>query len=328
MRKKCALYTLLFFLLLSGCSSNEMNDEGTVSTADLSEKSISASENTQEENILENNLNMNSSVGNNYVLSEDDLTWYIELWASNLEPIMTKDQLDDIEWDEKIRPYMEYDWIGDEHIDRLMASVNSWVMQLVDLNLDGQPEMLVSEYFCDMKEDYTHVFTIQDGEVVYCGKIIADAAYRDNEVFGDLNYLPSYYIDVYQNASGEYKYLSGDDFLMETHGYYQIYENNFDGNNISCEPLVAVGFAEDMDGNKNYQFVIGNWMEGEEKNYSTYEQVMEEYMKGYEKIDIDFTVSQYQVPAFAGELPEEQQEIVRKNIMAGFAQALGYLKEE
>ena len=32
-----------------------------------------------------------------------------------------------------------------------------------------------------------------------------------------------------------------------------------------------------MDGNKNYQFVIGNWMEGEEKNYSTYEQVMEEY---------------------------------------------------
>lgn len=328
MRKKCVLYTLLFLLLLSGCSSNEMNDEGTVSTADLSEKSISASENTQEENILENNLNMNSSVENNYVLSEDDLTWYMELWASNLEPIMTKDQLDDIEWDEKIRPYMEYDWIGDEHIDRLMASVNSWVMQLVDLNLDGQPEMLVSEYFCDMKEDYTHVFTIQDGEVVYCGKIIADAAYRDNEVFGDLNYLPSYYIDVYQNASGEYKYLSSDDFLMETYGYYQIYENNFDGNNISCEPLVAVGFAEDMDGNKNHQFVIGNWMKGEEKNYSTYEQVMEEYMKGYEKIDIDFTVSQYQVPAFAGELPEEQQEIVRKNIMAGFAQALGYLKEE
>ena len=83
-----------------------------------------------------------------------------------------------------------------------------------------------------------------------------------------------------------------------------------------------------MDGNKNHQFFIGNWMKGEEKNYSTYEQVMEEYMKGYEKIDIDFTVSQYQVPAFAGELPEAQQEIVRKNIMAGFAQALGYLKEE
>ena len=79
-----------------------------------------------------------------------------------------------------------------------------------------------------------------------------------------------------------------------------------------------------MDGNKNYQFVIGNWLEGEEKDYSAYEQVMEEY----EKIDIDFTVSQYQVPAFSGELPEEQQEIVRKNIVVGFAQALGYLKVE
>ena len=52
-----------------------------------------------------------------------------------------------------------------------------------------------------------------------------------------------------------------------------------------------------MDGNKNYQFVIGNWLEGEEKEYSAYEQVMEEY----EKIDIDFTVSQYQVPVIINE---------------------------
>ena len=52
-----------------------------------------------------------------------------------------------------------------------------------------------------------------------------------------------------------------------------------------------------MDGNKNYQFVIENWLEGEEKDYSAYEQVMEEY----EKIDIDFTVSKYQVPVIINE---------------------------
>ena len=41
-----------------------------------------------------------------------------------------------------------------------------------------------------------------------------------------------------------------------------------------------------MDGNKNYQFVIGNWLEGEEKDYSAYEQVMEEYEKHAKIIEI------------------------------------------
>lgn len=84
-------------------------------------------------------------------------------------------------------------------------------MQLADLNLDGQPEMLVSEYCDRMAEDDTYVFTIQKGEVVYWGKIIASVQFTENEFFGDLEYLPSYYIDVYQNAEGEFRYLSCDD---------------------------------------------------------------------------------------------------------------------
>lgn len=51
----------------------------------------------------------------------EDFLWYSELWAKYLEPITTEaesDQLESIDWDEKLRPYMEYDWIGDERIEK------------------------------------------------------------------------------------------------------------------------------------------------------------------------------------------------------------------
>lgn len=337
MKKIYILYVITLFLLLmlSGCSRSEINNKDVVSNTDLSEKAISGSESTQEMDELKNDPNIDSSVENNYILNEDDLLWYMELWAGYLEPIMTKDkqeELDDIKWDEKIRPYMEYDWIEDEHIDKTMASVNSWHMQLADINLDGQPEMLVSEYFQDMKEDLTHIFTIQDGGVVYCGKIIASEAYKDNEFFGGLDYLPSYYVDVYQNKSGEFRYLSCEDWCYSS-GYYQIYISEFDGKSISDEPAFAIGYTYDEQGKIIYSYAMGDWLErdnevADDEHCSAFKRMIEEYMEGYEKVDIDFTVSQYRVPAFAGELPEEQQAVVRKNIVAGFAQALGYMKAE
>lgn len=83
----------------------------------------------------------------------------------------------------------------------------------------------------------------------------------------------------------------------------------------------------------HYQYTTGEWSDGENKledsaDYTAFCQEMELYIKGYEKIDISFTISEYHVPALAGELPEEQQEIVQNNIVAGFAQALGYLDTE
>lgn len=337
MKKEYILHvmTLFFGLMLSSCSRSEVNNEDAVSNTDWSDKTISVSESTQEMDVLKNDPNTDLSVENNYILNEDDLLWYMELWAGYLEPVMTKDKLeklDDIEWDEKIRPYVEYDWIADEHIDRTMASVNSWHMQLADINLDGQPEMLVSEYFQDMEEDLTHIFTVQDGGVVYCGKTIASDAYKDNEFFGELDYLPSYYIDVYKNESGEFRYLSCEDWCYSS-GYYQIYVSAFDGRSISGKPAFAIGYTYDEQGKIIYSYATGDWQEREneivdDEHCTAFEQMIEEYMEGYEKIAIDFVVSEYHVPAFAGELPEEQQEIVRKNIVAGFAQALGYMKAE
>lgn len=278
---------------------------------------------------------------------EDDFSiWYSELWAKYLEPITTEaesDRLESIDWDEKIRTYMEHDWISDERIEKNILSMNSWVMQLADLNLDGTPEMLVSEYCDRMAEDYTYVFTIQEETVVYCGKIIASVQFTDHEFFGDLKYLPSYYIDVYQNADGEFRYLSCDDSLMAAHGEYWIYESTFDGTSISGNLAYMINFAEESDGTKhcgyasgdklgdNYSDYYENYNENvvvDDEAYSDFCRVMEAYMQGYQRVDISFTVSEYRVPAASGALSSEQQEIVRENIVAGFARALGYLDKE
>lgn len=307
MRKKYILCCVIFLILLSGCSRTEGN--------------------TQEADRFENDSKADSDVADKHILSDDDLVWYMELWAEQLEPIATKSELEqiaDMEWDEKIRPYIEYDWIGDKRIGRRMASVNSWVMQLADLNMDGQPELLVSEFFQDMEEDLTHIFTIQDGEVIYCGKITAGTAYEDNAFFGELDYLPSYYMDVYQNEAGEIRYLSCEDCCYSS-GYYQIYVSTFDGRSISDRPEFVIGYTYDEQGEIIYSYAKGKWLEENQEAYddrTAFEQIMEEYMAGYKKEDIEFIVSEYRVPAFAGELPEEQQEIVRRNIVAGFAKAL------
>lgn len=152
--------------------------------------------------------------------------------AANYETelIMTEAELESIDWDEEIRPYMEYDWICDKNIERYCDT--SWYMQLADLNLDGQREMLVTLPIYQ-GEDLIFIYTVEDETVVYCGKIIAGAAYNDNASFIKTGgYLPSNYIDVYQNESGELKYLSSEDDLRGTFGYYQIYESTFDGKSI------------------------------------------------------------------------------------------------
>lgn len=263
--------------------------------------------------------------------SEDSYDWYINHFADDLQPMVSNEEYEkvtQIEWEPSIRPYMEYDWINDDRIDRVMAYTNMWTMQLMDMNEDGQPEMLISEYFYNM-EDYTHIYSIQNGKVIYCGKVVASCEFDDNSFFTDKSFLPTYYIDVYRNSSGEYRYLSCDDILYQTHGDYQIYEITFDGNAVAYTPLYALSFFEDSNGNMNYQYAPGEWLVRDkiiedDENYTEFSIAMSKYMDGYEKQNIPYIISEYRVPGLAGELPEEQQDIVRKNIIAGLAKALGY----
>ena len=334
MKRKSYLMLLTVLLLLYGCAQNDVDHVESAQDIVSIEETVEPTEAIQEETIPKDEQENEQETASDMTtvqLTKEDIAYYMDSWAKYLEPTMTTEelkQLEQIQWDEKIRPYMEYDWVGDEHIDRIIISINSWVMQLADLNMDGQPEMLISEYFYHMGDDLTHVFTIQDGEVVYCGKIIAGIAFEYNESYGGANYLPSYYIDVYQNDAGEFRYLSCEGIRMGDWSYCQIYASTFDGTRISDVPVFAIDFATLSDGNVDYHYIEGerdNHMLDDDENYTSFSQAMKEYMEGYEKVDIDFVVSSYRVPTVAGELPKEQQEIVRNNIIFGFAQALGYM---
>ncbi len=243
------------------------------------------------------------------------------------QPVMSEAELENIDWEEEILPYMEYDWIDDRNIERYLDT--SWTMSLADLNLDGQPEMLVMLPIYN-SGSLTFVYTVVDGVVTCCGEIFAGPAYNDNETFmaGD-SYLPSYYLDVYQNDSGQFRYLSGYDYTKYDHGYYQIYESFFDGTSISCEPVFAIGYAKGSDGTMHYAYVTGDWsaqknVMADDKDYTGFSQMMEAYMEDYERVDISYTVSEYHVPGIVDELSEEERDIVRNNIIEGFVKALEY----
>ena len=238
------------------------------------------------------------------------------------ERIMSEEELAEIEWKETISPYMEYDWLNDEHVEQYYDTY--WLMQLADLNQDGQEEMLVTLPIYN-KDSLTYVYTVEDGTVVYCGQILAGSAYEDNDSFMEqASYLPLNYIDVYQNEDGEFRYLSGNTFLHGNYGYYQIYENKFDGKQITSEPLYAINFYQDADGKMIYEYAEGAWLKREsevtdEPNFTAFTQEMEAYMKGWERVDITFLVSEFRVPGFVNVLPEEKKDIIRDNIVAGFA---------
>lgn len=246
------------------------------------------------------------------------------------ERIMSKEELAEVDWKETILPYMEYDWLGDEHVERYLDT--KWLMQLADLNLDGQEEMIVTLPIYN-GNSLTYVYTVEAGTVVYCGRIIAGAAYLDNDSFMKQgSYLLSNYIDVYQNEAGEFRYLSGNTFLKGGHGYYQFYENEFNGKHISGEPLYAISFYQDTEGKMSYQYAAGDWQKPEsevtdDNDYTKFTQILKSHMEGWERMDITFLVSEFGVPGFVDALSGEKREIVRDNIVAGFAMALADINE-
>lgn len=334
MKRKSYLMLLTVLFLVYGCAKNDVDNVESAQDIVSTEKTIEPTEDVQEETVSgdeQENEPENASDGENIQYTKEKIAAYMERWAEYLEPTMTTEELEQlgqIEWDEKIRPYMEYDWIGDERIERWETSSNLWEMQLADLNMDGQPEMLVSEHFYSFN-DLLHIYTLKEGEVVYCGEIIGGDVSEENQYYGGSSYLPSYYIDVYQNNAGEFRYLSAEEF-SRSEGHYYIYESTLNEVGISYRPVYEIRYGYDIDGNKHYYYTIGKYQEEgdnipDDENYTAFNQAMKEYMEGYEKVDIDFVVSGYYVPTLAGELPEEQQEIVRNNIIFGFAQALGYM---
>lgn len=317
MKKYILIFCVVIFMFI-WCSCKQNNKNSIV------EADNNGSEITKEE--------LNTDIKDiNESSDEEVLESYMETWNKELTLMYSEEELNRIEWDEEIKLYMEYDWIEDSRIERTAIFDTRWVMQLVDLDLDSQAEMIISIHLYN-REDITYIYTIENQRVVYCGEIVAGPVNKDNALFSvKNNYFISSYIDVYKNENNEFIYLSGDDLLYQSHGYYQIYKSKFVNNNFLCESLCAINFYRDLDGLTNYEFRLGNWMdesnaiEVDDECFTRFSCFMENELMDYEKINIDYIQSDYYVPGFIDELPEEKREIVKKNIVAGFASALGYI---
>ena len=318
-----SILCLLMIICLLGCK-DELDSQENMQPAIGQEESISGmeSENTEPEETSEDTWEIDPEFVEEMILVYEDV----------LQPIGTEeefDKLDAVDWEEDVRPFMEYNWLRDSGIEANHLVDNRWVMQLGDLNQDGQPEMLISEVIYN-KEEFTYIYTVKDGEVVPCGRLNGSRDYMFQEDFSEAGaFYPSYYVDVYQNEEGDLRFLSCDVVQMADWGWGQIYAGSYDGETVSCEPVYGAGYAKSSDGAMHYTCYVGDiveenkQMEDDEK-YSEFNRLMDEYMEGYEKVDMDFIVSEYYPPEVAMYMPITDQKTVSDNIRYGFAKALDY----
>lgn len=318
-----SILCLLMIICLLGCK-DELDSQENMQPAIGQEESISGmeSENTEPEETSEDTWEIDPEFVEEMILVYEDV----------LQPIGTEeefDKLDAVDWEEDVRPFMEYNWLRDSGIEANHLVDNRWVMQLGDLNQDGQPEMLISEVIYN-KEEFTYIYTVKDGEVVPCGRLNGSRDYMFQEDFSEAGaFYPSYYVEVYQNEEGDLRFLSCDVVQMADWGWVQIYAGSYDGETVSCEPVYGAGYAKSSDGAMHYTCYVGDivdenkQMEDDEK-YSEFNRLMDEYMEGYEKVDMDFIVSEYYPPEVAMYMPITDQKTVSDNIRYGFAKALDY----
>ena len=234
-------------------------------------------------------------------------------------PIMSEDELTGIEWDDDLMPYVEYDFFDENEFWDYATMDSNIFISFGDLNLDGQREMMITIPALG-DNSRTFIYTIEDGEVTYCGYTIAGRDYTDNSV--EFKYWPKNLFDVYTNEQGELRYFSSDSDWHGTFGSNSIYESTFENNHISCKPVFAMVYSE---GDYGY-WTEDTWDDWEnydpdDENYAALDKIISEYMSDYEKVDVPFLYSEYSIPGYVRDLEEESQETIRKNILAGIAQA-------
>lgn len=79
-------------------------------------------------------------------LNEENLAKYMELFAEELKPVVTEEEskeLEQMDWDETIRPYMMYDWIHDTRIEKMMEKAFSVSLYLQSVFLRTVMEICI-----------------------------------------------------------------------------------------------------------------------------------------------------------------------------------------
>ena len=236
------------------------------------------------------------------------------------DPIISEDELTGIEWDDDLMPYVKYDFLDENEFWDYATMDSNIFISFGDLNLDGQREMMITIPALG-DNSRTFIYTIEDREVTYCGYTIAGRDYTDNSV--EFKYWPKNLFDVYTNKQGEFRYFSSDSDWHGNFGSNSIYESTFENNHISYKPVFAMVYSEDDYG----YWTEDTWDDWEnydpdDENYAALDKIISDYMRDYEKVDIPFLYSEYSIPGYARDLEEESQEAIRKNILAGMAQAI------
>lgn len=235
-------------------------------------------------------------------------------------PIMSEEELADIEWDDDLMPYVEYNYFTENEFWDYATMDSHIFISFGDLDLDGQREMMIT--IPALRDNSrTFLYTIEDGEVTYCGYAMAGRDYTNNSV--EFRFWPKNLFDVYANKQGEFRYFSSDSDLHGTFGSDFIYESTFENNHISCKPVFAMVHSGDDYG----YWTEDTWDDWEnydpdDENYAALDNIISDYMSDYEKVDVTFLYSEYSIPGYARNLEEDSQGAIHNNIVAGFAQAI------
>ena len=266
-------------------------------------------------------------------------------YEEELVPVTWEEELSKTKWDEDIRPYMEYDWLqyAGAGIYKEYTEKSYVRMRLMDLNMDGQREMLLIQSVDGC--DFVSVYTVENGRVVYCGLIPADGpgkSYNRCSFYnlmtdkerkthtadrtgqtgglegGFLNFWPDSDIDVYQNGEGKFKYISS----VCLSGWFEIYESTFDGREITCERLCRVK-TDLIYRNSKWNYLTAEDDKSPEIDDGALTKLnglLAEHMEGYEKVRIPSVESDYAFPVLEhsqDRVTEEWERVKHNRILTG-----------
>lgn len=253
-------------------------------------------------------------------VQEEQTNIVVEEGGESSQIKSSEQEMPDTVWDEDILPYINYDLLEDKLLQNYITMDSYVHMSFADLDMDGQREMLLTlpRY---RGESTTLIYTVVNGEVSFCGNIVAGMAY--NEEFDEIEKWPQQLIEAYVNGEGTIKWLSCSADSHGNFGSYGIYETSIKDNQLICEPVYAAIFTDDIYGYWS-QETWDNWEEYELDNetYTILNERLEEHMSGYEKVELVFWYNTYKIPGNVFGLNEAQKDIVRSDIVTGWQKGL------
>ena len=330
-------------LMLTGCATGETTREIMENQVEEAEEPEVTPEETEE--AVEESEEKEKEVAGwtkeewQERLYADRNKFYTNKRVATIEPWLPEEVMENIDWDEDLIPYLDYDWPNEEKLWLASLGNGSTDFILADLNEDGQRELIFNIY--DWRQPgVTHIYTVIDGEVVYCGETLAsDVRFDVDDNVKAIPYFPEEIFDVYQDPEGCYQLISyGYGNLHGEFGSYSCFETTYDKGQISYVPAFGTLYSV-----SNEDYLYRYWIEengedwedvkwdkaiGDDEDFTTLTRLLSEQYADYKKVEVTF---QYIPHSFAPGIfayYEEDQEAVRYNIRAGLAIAAGLAEAE